>query len=196
MNLTDKDNPFDVFNAWFSEAEKTEINDPTAMSVATCTKDGRPVVRMVLLKGVDERGFVFYTNLGSRKAKELDATPFAALCFHWKSQRRQIRVEGPIEQVSDEEADAYFATRSRVSQLGAWASRQSQPMDGKWELEKRVAEYTAKFNIGAVPRPDFWSGFRVKPESIEFWNDGKFRLHDRFVFDKEGDGWKVTRIFP
>ncbi|MCW9034393.1 MAG: pyridoxamine 5'-phosphate oxidase [Alphaproteobacteria bacterium] len=196
MNLTEKDNPIDVFNSWYTEAEKTEINDPTAMSLATCTKEGRPVVRMVLLKGVDERGFVFYTNLGSRKAGELNETPFAALCFHWKTQRRQIRVEGAVERVSDEEADAYFATRSRLSQLGAWASKQSQPMDGKWELEKRVAEYTAKFNVGEVPRPEFWSGFRIVPDSIEFWSDGKFRLHDRFVFAKEGEKWNVTRIFP
>lgn len=196
MNLTEKDDPIDIFKSWLAEAEKTEINDPTAMTLATCTKEGRPSARMVLLKKTDETGFTFYTNLGSRKAKEIAENPYAALCFHWKTLRKQVRVEGPFQQVSDQEADEYFAQRPRLSQIGAWASRQSQPMDGKWELEKRVAEFTAKFNIGSVPRPEFWSGFRMTPERIELWSDGKFRLHDRFVFTRNGNGWAVQRIYP
>jgi pyridoxamine 5'-phosphate oxidase len=196
MNFTEKDDPVEIFESWLAEAEKTEVNDPTAMSLTTCTKEGRPSARMVLYKGAEVDGFTFFTNLGSRKAKELTENPYAALCFHWKTLRKQVRVEGPFTQVSNEEADAYFATRPRLSQIGAWASKQSQPMEGKWELEKRVAEYTAKFNIGTVPRPDFWSGFRMEPERIELWSDGKFRLHDRFVFTRKGEGWDVERIYP
>lgn len=194
--MTQSPNPYSLFQDWLKEAEEKEINDPNAMSLATCTPDGRPSVRMVLLKGADERGFVFYTNLGSRKAGELDVNPHVALCLHWKSLRKQVRVEGEIEPVSDEEADEYFQSRARVSRIGAWASRQSQEMEGRWELEKRVAEYTAKFGVGEIPRPDFWSGFRVKPSAIEFWSDGKFRLHDRIVYRPDGQGWTTTRLFP
>jgi pyridoxamine 5'-phosphate oxidase len=151
---------------------------------------------MVLLKGVDARGFVFYTNKTSRKAKELNANPKAALCFHWKSLRRQVRVEGAVEAVNDAEADAYFAERPRVSQLGAWASKQSRPLKGRFELEARVAKYTARFNIGSVPRPPFWSGFRLAPESIEFWEDQAFRLHMRFVFRRDDGGWTMEELYP
>ncbi|GGF60488.1 pyridoxine/pyridoxamine 5'-phosphate oxidase [Terasakiella brassicae] len=194
--MTQSPNPISLFHEWLAEAEKTEVNDPTAMSLATATKDAIPSVRMVLLKGADEKGFVFYTNLGSRKAGELHENPNAALCLHWKSLRKQVRVEGSIEPVSAEEADAYFQSRARVSRIGAWASKQSQEMEGRWELEKRIAEYTAKFGIGEIPRPDFWSGFRLKPRQIEFWADQKFRLHDRIVYKMTDDGWDVVRLFP
>ncbi|WP_135081974.1 pyridoxamine 5'-phosphate oxidase [Terasakiella sp. SH-1] len=178
------------------EAEESEINDPNAMSLATATKDGVPSVRMVLLKGADEDGFVFYTNLGSRKAEELLENPHAALCLHWKSLRKQVRVEGAIEPVSEAEADEYFHSRARVSRIGAWASKQSQEMEGRWELEKRVAEFTAKFGIGDIPRPEFWSGFRLKPRAIEFWSDQKFRLHDRVVYSQLDGDWVTKRLFP
>ncbi|NVJ92741.1 MAG: pyridoxamine 5'-phosphate oxidase [Methylocystaceae bacterium] len=194
--MTQSPNPISLFHDWMAEAEKKEINDPNAMSLATATKEGVPSVRMVLLKGADERGFVFYTNLGSRKAGELMENPHVSLCLHWKSLRKQVRVEGVIERVSDEEADAYFQSRARVSRIGAWASRQSQEMEGRWELEKRVAEYTAKFGIGEIPRPDFWGGFRVKPSVIEFWADQNFRLHDRIVYKWSGENWETTRLFP
>lgn len=194
--MTESQNPYSLFNEWMSEAEKSEINDPNAMSLATATKEGVPSVRMVLLKGVDERGFVFYTNLHSRKAGELQENPNAALCLHWKSLRKQVRVEGAIEPVTPEEADEYFQSRARVSRIGAWASKQSQEMEGRFELEKRVAEFTAKFGLGEIPRPEFWSGFRIKPRAIEFWSDQKFRLHDRIVYKWNGEGWETTRLFP
>ncbi|MDV7340112.1 pyridoxamine 5'-phosphate oxidase [Terasakiella sp. A23] len=194
--MTQSPNPISLFHEWLSEAEKSEINDPTAMSLATATKDGVPSVRMVLLKGADERGFVFYTNLGSRKAAELQENKNVGLCLHWKSLRKQVRVEGEIEPVSDEEADAYFQSRARVSRIGAWASKQSQEMEGRFELEKRVAEYTAKFGVGEIPRPDFWGGFLVRPRVIEFWSDQKFRLHDRIVYKMGENGWETTRLFP
>ncbi len=194
--MTQSQNPYSLFQNWMSEAEKNEMNDPSAMSLATATKDGVPSVRMVLLKGVDDRGFVFYTNLTSRKAGEMEENKNVALCLHWKSLRKQVRVEGEIEPVTDEEADAYFQSRARVSRIGAWASKQSQEMEGRWELEKRVAEYTAKFGIGEIPRPDFWSGFRVKPRAIEFWSDGKFRLHDRIVYKMVEGNWQTTRLYP
>jgi len=184
------------FEAWIAEAAESEPNDPTAMSLATTTPEGRPSVRMVLLKGVDSRGFSFFTNLGSRKAGQLDANPQAALLFHWKSLRRQVRIEGAVERVSDQEADAYFATRPKLSQIGAWASKQSQPLAGRFELEKRVAEYTAKFNIGEVPRPDFWSGYRVVPDRVEFWEDRKYRLHDRMIYALADGIWHPERQFP
>jgi len=195
--VTQSPNPISLFHEWMAEAEKSEINDPTAMSLATATKEGVPSVRMVLLKGADENGFVFYTNLGSRKAAELEENQNVALCLHWKSLRKQVRVEGVIEPVSEQEADDYFQSRARVSRIGAWASKQSQEMEGRFELEKRVAEYTAKFAVGEIPRPNFWSGFRVKPREIEFWADQKFRLHDRIVykFDDEGN-WDTVRLFP
>ncbi len=196
MTFSKDVDPIQRFKDWIGEAEKTEPNDPTAMTLATATPEGVPSARMVLLKGVDARGFAFYTNLTSRKAKELNANPKAALCFHWKSLRRQVRVEGTVEPVSDGEADDYFASRLRVSQLGAWASKQSQPLKGRFELEARVTKYAAMFNIGSVPRPPFWSGFRLVPENIEFWEDQAFRLHMRFVFRRVDGGWAVEELYP
>lgn len=193
---TDVD-PIDLFHEWLSLAEDKEPNDPNAMTLATASPDGVPSARMVLLKGADERGFVFYTNLGSHKAQELEANPKAALVFHWKSLRRQIRVVGDVEPVSTEEADAYYATRHRDSRIGAWASKQSQPLDGMFELEARVAKFAAKFAIGDIPRPDFWSGYRVKPVRIEFWHDRPFRLHERVIFTPtERGGWNKERLYP
>jgi len=191
--VSEIENPFNLFSQWLQEAEKKEVNDPTAMALATSTADGFPSVRMVLLKDVDERGFVFYTNLGSRKAQDLVDNPKAALCFHWKTLRKQVRVEGLVTPVSAEEADAYYQSRPRASRIGAWASKQSQPMEGRWELEKRVADYTAKFGIGEIPRPDFWSGFRLDPTRIEFWADQKFRLHDRIIYDRQDGEWATQR---
>ena len=190
------DDPMTQFAAWLTEAEAKEPSDANAVAVATATKDGVPSVRMCLLKGTDARGFVFYTNLGSRKAHELEDNPRAALLFHWKSLKRQVRVEGAVERVSDEEADAYFASRARVSQVGAWASKQSQPLTGRGELEARVAKMAARFAVGAVPRPDFWSGYRVLPSRIELWEDRPFRLHMRWLYEKTGDGWRVTELYP
>ncbi len=179
-----------------AEAEKSELNDPTAMTLATCSRDGVPSARMVLLKGVDAHGFVFYTNLGSRKALELKENPNAALCFHWKSLKRQVRVEGRVAPVSDAEADAYFDRRPRASRIGAWASKQSQPLEGMFELEARVAEFTAKFHVGDIPRPDFWSGFRIAPSRIEFWQDRTFRLHERVLYSFINGEWKKERLYP
>lgn len=196
LHPDDATDPIALFSQWMTEAEAEEINDPNAMTLATATADGRPSARMVLLKGVDDRGFAFYTNLESRKAGELDANPRAALCFHWKSLRRQVRVEGSIERVSDAEADAYFATRARISQLGAWASQQSRPLIGRFELEARLAKYTAKFHIAEVPRPEHWSGFRVVPVDIEFWEDRPFRLHMRFLFRRTPEGWVRQELYP
>ena len=198
--MTDFENtdPFSLFAEWMAEAEKSEPNDPNGMALATADAEGRPSVRMVLLKGYDSDGFVFYTNLESKKGGQLAANPNAALLFHWKSLRRQIRIEGPVSPVSDEEADAYFQSRPRPSRIGAWASDQSRPCEGRFELEKRVAAATAKYAIGEVPRPPHWSGFRISPRYIEFWKDGAFRLHDRHVFERAepSEDWTVQRLFP
>ncbi|KRB86813.1 pyridoxamine 5'-phosphate oxidase [Sphingomonas sp. Root710] len=188
--------PFPLFDQWFAEAREAEINDPEAMAVATADAEGRPSVRMVLLKGHDARGFVFYTNYESRKAGQLDANPQAALLFHWKSLRRQIRIEGPVSKVSAAEGDAYFATRSRDSQLGAWASEQSRPLDQRATFEARYEAIRQRFEGQDVPRPPHWSGFRVAPERIEFWQDRAHRLHERRLFTRSGDGWIEGLLYP
>lgn len=188
--------PFVLFGTWMQDAEATEPNDPNAMAVATATPDGHPSVRMLLLKGWDTRGFVFYTNLESRKGEELHANPHAALLFHWKSLRRQIRIEGPTSPVSTAEADAYFASRSRNSRLGAIASDQSRPLADRETFERRIVEAEQRFDGNEPSRPPNWSGFRVKPETVEFWQDRPFRMHDRAVWTRSNDGWTVTRLYP
>jgi len=190
------ENPHTLFETWFAEARAAEPNDSEAMAVATVGADGQPSVRMVLLKGHDERGFVFYTNLESRKADELAAGPRAALLFHWKSLRRQVRIEGPVERVADAEGDAYFATRSRDSQLGAWASDQSRPLESRAIFEARYDAVRARFEGMEVPRPPHWSGYRVVPERIEFWQDRVHRLHERRLFVKREGGWDEGLLYP
>lgn len=190
--------PFEVFADWLAAARKSELNDPNAMALATSDQSGMPDVRMVLLKDLDETGFVFYTNLESGKGEQLAANPQAALCFHWKSLRRQVRVRGIISAVSNEEADTYFATRARDSRIGAWASTQSRPLEDRFALEKSVAAYALKFGLGEVPRPSFWSGFRLTPMRIEFWRDKPFRLHDRLVFERVSatENWSSVKLYP
>ncbi|MBS0502791.1 MAG: pyridoxamine 5'-phosphate oxidase [Proteobacteria bacterium] len=190
------DDPFALFRAWYDEARAAEPNDSNAMALATADAEGRPTVRMVLLKGFDERGFVFYTNRESRKARDLATNPQAALLFHWKSLRRQIRIEGAVTPASDEESDAYFASRSRDSQLGAWASDQSRPLDDRATFEARFAEMQARFEGQDVPRPPHWGGYRIVPERIEFWQDREHRLHERRLFVREGTGWREGLLYP
>jgi len=190
--------PFLLFERWFAEAKASEPNDPNAMALATVDKDGLPNVRMVLLKGVDHGGFVFYSNEESQKGNELAVNSKAAIVFHWKSLRRQVRVRGLVEEVSAAESDAYFASRPRLSQIGAWASQQSRPIAGRFELEAAVAKMTAKYAIGTIPRPPYWHGYRIIPTYMEFWRDRPFRLHDRALFsrpDRAAD-WAVTRLYP
>ena len=198
-DFTEAAEPWRLFAAWFEEAKRAETVNPDAMAVATVDESGLPNVRMVLLKGFDERGFVFYTNLGSVKAHELEGAPKAALTFYWKALQRQIRARGTVGPVAAEEADAYFATRSRMAQIGAWASKQSSALESRMAFEKAIAQYTAKFALGSVPRPPFWSGYRIVPQEIEFWQERLFRLHDRIVFRRDEDAagaWSKTRLYP
>jgi pyridoxamine 5'-phosphate oxidase len=197
-DFTEADEPLRLFGAWFADARRAEPVNPDAMALATVDPDGLPNARMVLLKGFDERGFVFYTNADSVKGHELTAVPKAALAFYWKSLQRQVRVRGSVETVSAAEADAYFATRSRMAQIGAWASKQSAALESRLAFEKAVALQTAKFGIGTVPRPPYWSGYRVVPVFIEFWQEKPFRLHDRIAFNREtpGTAWHKTRLYP
>lgn len=197
-DFTQEEEPFRLFAQWLDDASRSEPNDPNGVALATVDQDGMPDVRMVLLKGFDERGFTFYTNFESAKGREILGSMKAAMCFHWKSLRRQVRVRGPVEIVSDAEADEYYASRPRGSRIGAWASKQSRPLEGRFALEKAVAEYTARYAVGSIPRPSHWSGFRIVPQTIEFWHDRPFRLHDRVVFSRKvpGEGWEKTRLYP
>ena len=197
-DFTAAEEPFALFAAWLKDATASEPRDPTAMTLATVDAEGMPNARMVLLKGADERGFVFYTNMGSQKGRELDAHSKAALVFHWKSLNRQVRLRGTVERVTDAEADAYFASRPKQAQIGAWASKQSSPLESRLAFEKAVALYAAKYALGTVPRPPQWSGYRLLPLRMEFWHDRPFRLHDRveFVRDSLSAPWTKTRLYP
>ena len=193
-----REDPFALFDAWMGEAKKSEPNEPNAMALATADEHGRPNVRMVLLKEANAKGFVFYTNCESAKGNELTANPHAALCFHWKSLGKQVRARGAVAKVNEAESDAYFATRAKDSQIGAWASAQSRPMEGRFAFEKQVAKYAAKYALGKVPRPPYWGGFRLTPLEIEFWRNRPFRLHDRLVYrrDTPTSPWRTERLFP
>ena len=197
-DFSDADEPLRLFGAWFEEARKSEPADPDAMALATVDDDGLPNVRMVLLKGFDERGFVFYTNQASQKGRELADHAAAGAVFHWKSLKRQVRLRGPVEQIADAESDAYFASRARLSQIGAWASKQSAPLESRLAFEKAVALATARYGIGTVPRPPYWVGYRIVPLVMEFWHDRPYRLHDRIEFRRKApDGaWTKTRLYP
>ncbi|MFO1088372.1 MAG: pyridoxamine 5'-phosphate oxidase [Hyphomicrobiales bacterium] len=197
-DFTTRDEPFALFAEWYAAAEGSEPNDPNAMCLSTVDPDGLPNSRMVLLKGFDAAGFVFYTNFESQKGQEILANPKAAICFHWKSLRRQVRVRGLVEEVSGEEADAYYNSRPRDSRIGAWASKQSRPLESRFALEKAVARYAAQYAIGTIPRPEYWGGFRIRPVQIEFWQDRPFRLHDRLVFRREQPDapWTSSRLYP
>jgi pyridoxamine 5'-phosphate oxidase len=197
-DFTEADEPLRLFAAWFEDARRSEPADPDAMALSTVDRDGLPNVRMVLLKGFDERGFVFYTNQESQKGQELADRAAAAAVLHWKSLKRQVRLRGSVERVSDAEADAYFASRARLSQIGAWASRQSAPLESRLAFEKSVAQVTARYGLGAVPRPPFWVGYRIVPLVMEFWHDRPYRLHDRVEFRRKApDGaWTKTRLYP
>ena len=197
-DFTAADEPFGLFAVWFAEAVKSEPNDPNAMALATVDPDGLPDVRMVLLKGFDTAGFVFYSHIDSAKGRELAATPKAGLLFHWKSLRRQVRIRGMVSRVTDAEANAYFATRPKQAQIGAWASKQSQPLESRMAFEKAIALNTAKYAIGEVPRPPGWSGWRIAPQAFEFWHDRPFRLHDRITFTRAAPDaeWSKTRLYP
>jgi pyridoxamine 5'-phosphate oxidase len=197
-DFTEADEPMRLFAAWLEDATQSEPRDPTAMTLATVDRDGLPDARMVLLKSADTHGFVFFTNTESQKGQELAATPKAALVFHWKSLNRQVRVRGIVERVTDAEADAYFATRPKQAQIGAWASQQSRPLESRLAFEKAIAINAAKYALGNVPRPSYWSGYRIVPSSIEFWHDRPFRLHDRIVFKRAepGAAWSKTRLYP
>lgn len=197
-DFTEASEPFALFGDWFSQACENEINDPSAMALSTVDPSGLPNIRMVLMKDWDDRGFVFYTNRQSAKGCELDASFKAAANFHWKSLRRQVRVRGPVEQVTDAESDAYFASRPRDARIGAWASQQSRPVESRFAFEKAIASYALKYPIGDVPRPPHWIGYRIRPVEMEFWHDRPYRLHDRIVFRRESpDGpWEKQRLFP
>ncbi|MDN3276971.1 pyridoxamine 5'-phosphate oxidase [Frankia sp. RB7] len=197
-DFTAADEPFALFEAWLNEAIKSEPNDPNAMALATVDPEGLPDVRMVLMKGFDTEGFVFYSHIASQKGRELAANPKAALLFHWKSLRRQVRIRGNVTPVTDAEADAYFATRPKQAQIGAWASKQSQELESRFAFEQAIAKVAAKHVIGDVPRPAGWSGWRITPSRIEFWHDRPFRLHDRIEFRRDAAGrpWSKTRMYP
>lgn len=197
-DFTQAGEPFALFAEWFAEAVKSEPNDPNAMALATADEAGLPDLRMVLMKGYDEAGFVFYSHKASQKGRELAANPNAALLFHWKSLRRQVRIRGPVTPVTEAEADAYFASRPKQAQIGAWASKQSEPLESRFAFEQAIAKVTAQYIIGEVPRPPGWSGWRITPLRMEFWHDRPFRLHDRIEFrrDRDGDGWTKVRMYP
>lgn len=194
--MADDKDPFERFGEWFDKATESEVSNPNAVALATADAAGVPSVRMVLLKSWGPDGFVFYTNLESHKGRDLAENPHAALCFHWKSLDRQIRIEGPVVPTTDAEADAYFDSRPRDSRIGAWASQQSRPLESRLHFEKEIAKYAAKYAIGTIPRPPYWSGFRIVPEVIEFWQEKAFRLHDRLVFRCEDGEWKTEKLFP